>query len=126
MLVSTLTLDNNSAAYQIRRFSKGEIQVNEMVYHTSIIITANQLIAPWEATTPGEINAATLGPIIAMKPDILLIGTGSEMVFLPLDSYGDLINHGIGVEVMNTLSACRTYNALTAENRHVAAALIVA
>jgi uncharacterized protein len=39
--------------------------------------------------------------------------------------YGNLLNHGIGVEVMDTSAACRTFNALSAEGRNVVAALLL-
>ena len=63
--------------------------------------------------------------ILDFEPEILLIGTGDQLTFPLLEIYGDLINAGIGVEIMDTHAACRTYNALTSENRNVAAALII-
>ncbi|HSW71474.1 MAG TPA: MTH938/NDUFAF3 family protein, partial [Gammaproteobacteria bacterium] len=45
--------------------------------------------------------------------------------FIPLEIYGELLNQGIGVEIMDTAAACRTYNALTAESRKVVAALVL-
>jgi len=55
----------------------------------------------------------------------MLYPLGITLQFPALETYGDLINHGIGIEIMDTAAACRTYNALTAENRQVAAALIL-
>ena len=120
-----LNLDENHALYQIRAFKPGMIQVNEKILTHSVIIAPNQMIENWSPQTSEELSAATLSPVIALKPDILLIGTGSALVLLPIEIYGDLINLGIGVEIMDTSAACRTYNALSAENRNVVAALVI-
>ncbi|MES2218815.1 MAG: Mth938-like domain-containing protein [Pseudomonadota bacterium] len=125
----SLTLDDNSANFQIRAFKPGTIQVRhqaaDQIYTHSIIITPDILIADWPPQTIKELTAAHLQKISELKPTILLIGTGATLVFPELSIYGHLINQGIGVEIMDTSAACRTYNALTAENRIVAAALII-
>ena len=118
-------LDNNKATYQIRGYQSGQIQVNDKVFTHSIIISAEKLIQPWRPQTLKDLVARDLAIIIELKPAILLLGTGEELIFPPLEIYGDLINHGIGVEIMNTSAAARTYNALTAEQRDVMAALII-
>lgn len=121
----TLTLDDNQAAFQIKAFKPGHIQVNDTVYHRSLIITAQQLIEDWRPQTIDELNFEDLAVIQTLHPAIFILGTGPVLTFPPIEKYGELINLGIGVEIMNTYAACRTYNALTAENRVVAAALII-
>jgi len=123
--MAPLDLDENQAKYQVRAFNPGLIQINEKVFTRSLIITPDQLLENWAPQSITELTAATLTPIISLQPDILLIGTGSKLVLLSPEIYGELINLGIGVEVMDTRAACRTYNALSAENRRVAAALII-
>ncbi len=65
-------------------------------------------------------------PLIARASeiDVLFVGLGAEIDLLALETRAGLENAGIGVEVMATPSACRTYNVLLAEGRRVAAALI--
>lgn len=121
----TLDLDENRSTYQIRAFKPGTIQVNDRIFTQSIIIAPEQLIENWPPQTVNGLSKIDLDPIISLKPDILLIGTGASHVFLPAELYGHLINVGIGVEVMNTSAACRTFNALSAENRNVVAALLI-
>lgn len=121
----SLTLDDNSALYQIRAYQPGEITVNDKVFNNSVIVTPTQLVSDWPPQTVQELTAQHFAWIAATRPDILLIGTGAKMVFLPQEIYGELINLGIGVECMDTSAACRTYNALSAENRNVAAALLI-
>jgi len=121
----SLTLDDNQAQYQIRAYQPGSITVNDKILSNSIIITPTRLIENWPPQTVAAITADSLTIIAETRPDILLIGTGATHVFLPVEIYGPLINLGIGVEVMDTSAACRTYNALCSENRQVAAALII-
>lgn len=123
--MATLDLDENLSTYQVRSFQPGKIQINESFFSVSIIVTPDTLIEHWAPQTVQAITAQSLQPILALKPDVLLIGTGTTFSFLSLDVYGDLINHGIGVEIMDSSAAARTFNALSSENRRVAAALII-
>ncbi|OGT34917.1 MAG: hypothetical protein A3F11_06065 [Gammaproteobacteria bacterium RIFCSPHIGHO2_12_FULL_37_14] len=121
----TFMLDHNDATYQIRSFKPGAIQINDRIFTHSLIITPRSLIEQWSPQTITELSAQTLSPILALKPDIVLIGTGSTLIFPAVEIYGEFINAHIGVEIMDTAAACRTYNALSSENRNVVAALIV-
>ncbi|HLB42662.1 MAG TPA: Mth938-like domain-containing protein [Gammaproteobacteria bacterium] len=121
----TLTLDTNNASYQIRSFKPGAIQINEKIFTQSLIIAPHLLIEQWIPQTIAELTAQTLSPILAMNPNIVLIGTGSTLIFPAMEVYGELINAHIGVEIMDTSAACRTYHALSSENRNVVAALII-
>ena len=121
----SLTLDDNSALYQIRAYQPGAITVNDKTLSSSIIIMPTQLITDWAPQTIAELTTESLQAIAAARPDILLIGTGANIVFIAAEIYGPLVNLGIGVEFMDTSAACRTYNALSAENRNVAAALLI-
>lgn len=120
-----LTLDENSASYQIRAYQPGQIQINDKLYQQSVIIAPHHLIDHWQPHTITELLPEHLTPILSLKPAIVLIGTGEKLIFPPVEIYGELINHGIGVEVMDTRAACRTYNALTSEDRNVVAALLI-
>ncbi|MCD6039511.1 MAG: hypothetical protein K0S27_911 [Gammaproteobacteria bacterium] len=121
----SLTLDENSAFYQIHAYQPGQLQVNDQIFLRSIIITPHTLIDTWAPQTIHELTREDLAAVIELRPTILLIGTGHALYFPPLKVYGDLINYGIGVEIMNTHAACRTYNVLTAEGRSIAAAMII-
>jgi uncharacterized protein len=61
---------------------------------------------------------------LAGEVDVLFVGTGGEIAHLPGNLRSQLDTAGIGVEVMNTPSACRTYNVLLSEGRRVALAVL--
>lgn len=121
----SLSLDENQAEFQIRAYEPGKIQINDLSYSHSVIVTPYKLIDHWRPQQISELTRADLAIVSELSPAILLIGTGTVLEFPDLEIYGELINEGIGIEVMDTRAACRTYNALTAENRNVAAALII-
>ena len=54
-----------------------------------------------------------------------MLGTGSKLRFPPPHLLRPLASAGIGIEVMDVRAACRTYNILVAEERKVAAALLI-
>ena len=60
----------------------------------------------------------------AVPAEILVLGCGARAVFVPPDLRAALKAAGLGLEVVDTGSACRIYNVLLAESRRVAAALI--
>lgn len=61
---------------------------------------------------------------LAQDVDVLFIGMGSEIAHIPSALRASLESAGLGVEVMNTPSACRTYNVLLSEGRRVALAVL--
>lgn len=123
--MTTLNLDENHAIYQIRGFKPGTIQINDSIFTHSLIVSPNHLIDNWPPQSTNELTPESFTIITTLKPTILLIGTGSKLVFISVALYGELINQGIGVEIMDTSAACRTFNALSAENRNVVAALLL-
>ena len=63
--------------------------------------------------------------MLELEPEVILLGTGERQRFPPLALTTAILRLGIGIEVMNTAAACRTYNVLASELRRVAAALFI-
>jgi uncharacterized protein len=82
------------------------------------------LISPWDAGPWGGWDD-TDGPLtLAGRIDVLFVGTGAEIAHAPTAFRVLIEAAGMGVEVMNSPAACRTYNVLLGENRRVAVALL--
>jgi uncharacterized protein len=82
------------------------------------------LITPWDAGPWGGLEDTT-GPLsLAGQIDVLFVGMGAEIAHLPLPFRETLEAAGIGVEVMSSPAACRTYNVLLSEGRRIAVALL--
>ncbi len=117
--------DFSAAKYQIKGYKPGCIRINDEEHCQSLIITPDKLYLDWPPQQPDELTASHFDVIIATKPEVILLGTGPEQVFLSPTLYQSVLAKQIGIEIMNTLSACRTYQVLTSEGRAVAAAMIL-
>lgn len=111
------TLDTSPSHYQIRSYERGKIVVNEKTITQNLIISANKLIYPWDENN--------LEPILKLNPIIVLLGTGEVFKILSPKFLSPFYENKIGVEVMNTSAACRTFNVLAGEGRNVVAGLII-
>jgi len=119
------TLDRPGGAHLVRAYSPGQIRIGDRDIATSLIVTATTLIEPWRPRRIDELEPADLEPVVALGPQVLLIGTGARQVFPGPQVFAALHAARIGFEVMDTGAACRTYNVLVAEDRRVAAALLI-
>lgn len=108
----------------IDSYGGGGFRLNEMFREGHLFITP-ATVATWQAAQ-GAMTIDAFAPIIAEAADIdvLLVGMGVDIAALPRDVREAIEAAGIGVEVMSTPSACRTYNILLAEDRRVAVAVI--
>ena len=114
-----------TASRVIRAYAPGRINVNDVLLTHSFVVAADALIEDWPPQRFEDLSFAHLQAALALKPEILLIGTGSNQRFLPAELQAELGRQGIGVEVMDTAAACRTYNVLLSEDRRVVAALLM-
>jgi uncharacterized protein len=119
-----LTDDTRRGTNFIRAYSQSEIRVGEDVVRTSCIVTA-EAVRAWTPQSADAITLADLEPLLALSPEIIILGTGEVQQFPDTAVLGAILARGIGVEVMTTGAACRTYNVLAGEDRKVAAALLL-
>ncbi len=113
------------SALLIRGYGDDGIRIGERTIHHSIIVTHRQIIDDWRPGRLEELQAADLEPVRDLGVDILLLGTGKRISFPAPALTAPLLEAGIGVEVMDTAAACRTFNILLSEGRPVAAALLL-
>ncbi len=93
-------------------------------YDSAIILSARELIPHWPVNGVGDIEIQHLEKVLELNPEVVLIGTGSRQSFLPPALMMFFYERNVGVEVMTTDAACRTFNVLVSESRDVVAALI--
>lgn len=82
------------------------------------------LITPWDAGLWGGFADTETPLSLAGRIDVLFVGMGGDIAHAPRDFVATLDAAGIGVEVMSSPAACRTYNVLLSEGRRIAAALL--
>ena len=103
----------------------GWIRVGATTYHESLVLTPSEVKTGWgsagfDALTEGDFEA-----LLATNPEVVLLGTGRAIRFPRSRLTQALAKAGVGLEVMDTAAACRTYNILAAEGRRVTAALLL-
>ena len=106
-------------------YGVGYVMVNGTRHERSLIVLPER-IEPWPAAGFESLAEEHFALIAALKPEIVLLGTGARLRFPHPRLTGALTRARIGLEVMDVQAACRTYNILMAEERNVAAALLFA
>lgn len=105
-------------AKPVEGYGVGFFRIGGEVYEGALAILPSGIM-PWG----GYGDAQTLIDAAA-DVDFFIVGTGAEIAHLPADLRAELEGAGVGVEVMASATACRTYNVLLGEGRRVALALL--
>lgn len=100
------------------------VMVNGERYDRSIVVLAKEVHDDWTVANFNELSVAHFAYFLALKPEVLLLGTGAQQRFPHPRLYRALTDAGIALECMDTPAACRTYNILVAEDRKVVAAIL--
>jgi uncharacterized protein len=103
----------------------GYVTVSGQRFEHSIVVTPEQVFSDWQPQGFAALNESHFVHLLAMKPEIVLLGTGAQQRFPHPRLYQQLTAAGIGVESMDTPAACRTYNILMGEDRKVVAAILL-
>jgi uncharacterized protein len=119
------TLEASPNANLIRSYSAEEIRVGEHSIRSSCIIMADALITDWPPASLDDLTASHLEPILELRPELVLLGTGARQRFAPTAIRAAFVARSIGIESMDLGAACRTFNILVQEDRRVAAALFL-
>ncbi len=90
----------------------------------SFIVSPRHLLRDWAPTHIDNLQAEHLNAILELQPELVLLGTGARLTFPAPQLLASLHRQRIGVEVMDTAAACRTYNILMGEGRFVVAGLM--
>jgi uncharacterized protein len=139
-----INLDFTPNTYSVRSYGPGEIIVrmppadkaappndmddlpaNSQRFTSSFVISPRQLLTSWTPQTMAELFDAHLEQLHELKPELVLLGTGARQIFPAPKLLMALQKYRIGLEIMDTGAACRTYNFLVADGRDVAAALMM-
>lgn len=107
----------------IRSVSEAAIRVNDTEYSASLVLTPDDELTMWDDKPIDDLTEADFDAVIGTRPEIVLLGTGPSNVFPPRQLTFAFARKGIGLEVMDTPAAARTFNVLVNEGRRVAVVL---
>lgn len=120
----TRDLPSDSATRIIRAYAAGSITTNHETVTRAVVLAADA-IAEWAPTSAAAIAEADVAQLVALGPEVIIIGTGARLEFPSQLALAPARARRIGVEVMDTAAACRTYNLLVTDGRRVVAALLM-
>lgn len=99
-------------------YGPGFFRIGGDVYEGALVVLPTG-IAPWGGYGDPKTLLDAIGDL-----DVIFIGTGADIAHIPADLRATLEDAGLGVEVMSSPTACRTYNVLLSEGRRVGLALL--
>ncbi len=109
----------------ITRQEPGCIWVGSTPFRHSVLVPWRGEVLPWPVQALADLQADHFDRIVALKPEVVIFGSGPRLRFPSPAVMKGLYAQRIGVETMDTPAACRTYNVLVAEGRSVLAALLI-
>jgi len=99
-------------------YGPGFFRIGGEVYEGALVVLPTG-IGPWGGYTDAQVLLNVVSDL-----DVVFVGTGTEISHIPTDFRKILEDAGLGVEVMSSPTACRTYNVLLSEGRRVGLALL--
>ncbi|MBI3144624.1 MAG: Mth938-like domain-containing protein [Pseudogulbenkiania sp.] len=103
-------------------YGDGHVLINQIRHDGNLVVTPDE-VRPWTPASFEELASEHFAMLLDLAPEVVLFGSGARLRFPHPRLTAALTNAGIGVEVMDTQAACRTYNILLAEDRRVIVAL---
>lgn len=120
--------DPNTSLNTVTGYGDGYIEVNKTEYAHAVVFGPEGDVARWSPESVEQIDAAAMAQLVDLEsrplPEVLLIGTGNKQRFLAPALLRPLLKAGVGVEMMDSQAASRTYNILMSEDRRVVVALL--
>jgi uncharacterized protein len=120
-----LNLERPDYEYFLRGADGAAALVNERRLTASFVIAPDTLVEDWLPRDARELSADDLAPLLALQPEVILLGTGAIQRFPPAAVLATCLTRGIGIEIMTNDAAARTFNVLAGEGRRVVAGFLI-
>ncbi|MEP6634541.1 MAG: MTH938/NDUFAF3 family protein [Luteimonas sp.] len=121
-----LNLERPDYDYFLRGADGASALVNDRRLTRSFIIAPDRLIEDWPARDMTTLTVADLEPMLALQPELIVLGAGAAQAFAPAQTQATCLSRGIGLEMMTNAAAARTFNVLASEGRRVVAGFVIA
>lgn len=120
-----LTLERPDHEYFLRGADGASALVNDRRLSASFVLAPDTLLETWPVTDARTLSMEQLAPVLALSPEVILLGSGAMQAFPPAATIAGCLGRGIGLEVMTNAAAARTFNVLAGEGRRVVAGFIL-
>jgi len=116
---------DKSDVQTISGYGPGWIGVNGEKISTSLVVGSRGQRFDWNCAHFSDLGPAHFARLAELGPEVVIFGSGERLRFPQPAWLQALAERRIGVETMDLGAACRTYNILAGEGRHVIAALLL-
>lgn len=105
----------------IREAEPGLVRIGTDEFRHDVALTADGNVIDFSLPAMDSLTEKRLGELLQAEPEMLIIGTGWKSMLPPRELVFAMARRGVGIEVMDTPAACRTFNILVGEGRRPAA-----
>jgi uncharacterized protein len=103
----------------------GWVAINNEKVESSVVVGSRGERFEWDCTRFDQLGADHFAQLASLGAELIIFGSGARIRFPQAAWLQPLMAKRTGVETMDTPAACRTYNILAGEGRHVVAALLI-
>ena len=108
----------------VRSVGAAGIRIADRCFTGPVLLTLDDILTDWPPGDMSELRIEHLHAIFDLQPEVALLGTGATHELLPRELLVEVYRQGVGLEVMATDAACRTFNLLASDGRKVVAGLL--
>lgn len=119
-----MRLHAEGSAVRVGSYGPGYFVIGERTVRHSVILAPDGTVEPWPPAASADLDEEHLRRLVSYHPEVVLLGTGASQTFPPTRLLRPFVESGLGLEVMDTPAACRTWNVLAGEGRAVVAGMI--
>lgn len=116
--------DGDAQGLRIASYDATGLLIGNVRYTEAVLLAGNVVESPWGPPQIERLAPEHVERLCALGPEVVLLGAGAQAVLPRPQLLLPFGRRGIGVEVMATAAACRTYNILAGDGRRVAALLL--
>lgn len=121
-----LTEHRNERELFVRHADATSVIVIDRKFDHSLIVAADRVVENFPARSVADLDANAIASVLALQPEVVLLGTGACTIFPSQGVLGQFLKRGIGLETMDNAAAARTFNVLVGEGRRAVAVFLLA
>ncbi|QGW64450.1 hypothetical protein GOY17_05665 [Lysobacter soli] len=120
-----LNLEHPDHEFLLRAADGESVRVNERRLTASFVLSPDRLVEGWPVRDVKAMAPQDLDAVLALEPEVMLLGSGATQVFPPAAVLAHCLRRGVGMETMTNAAAARTFNVLAGEGRRVVVAFVL-
>src|SRR5262245_4108080 len=98
-------LQSDSQINLVRGCTAEAVDVRGRERRSSAIVTAERIVPDWSARSVETLTPTDVRAVLALEPEVIILGTGAEQVFPAPAVIDAALSAGVGFEVMATRAA---------------------